>query len=355
MITDPRVFEDAYLPRELMHREGAVKELSRAFNPALDGTRADDVLIAGPSGVGKTVLVRHTLGKLEAYTAVDHTHIECLGTTTGEVLRTALREHRTSVDVALNTPVDELREQLRDAVDQPYILVLDEADTLPDTGTLAYVTHVPQVSVVAICHDAEHWLSRVPRSFRQSVSTPIRLERYSVDELSSILRARADQGIPPGIVTDDQLCTIADEVAGVARYGIQALRAATELATERGHHRIRDVDIDDSFERAQHRIRQANLRSLPVHHHALYALIHGAGEISATDLHARYEELSERVYYGHDLTPIGRRSRRNKLAKLQEYDLIGHEGTPQNRVYYVLDENIDPQIELQNLTNIKEL
>ena len=34
------------------------------------------------------------------------------------------------------------------------------------------------------------------------------------------------------------------------------------------------------------------------------------------------EELSERVYYGHDLTPIGKRSRRNKLAKLQEYDLI---------------------------------
>ena len=345
MITDARVFEDAYLPRELMYREGAVEELSRAFDPALDGVRADDVLIAGPSGVGKTVLARHTLGKLEAYAAVDHAHIECLGTTTGEVLRTALHEHRTPVDVALNTPVDELREQLRDAVDQPYILVLDEADALPNTETLEYVTHVPQVSVVAICHDAERWLSRVPQSFRQSVSTPIRLERYGVDELSSILRARADQGLPPDVVTDDQLCTIADEVAGVARYGIQALRSAAELATERGHHRIRDVDVDDSFERAQHRIRQANLRSLPFHHHTLYALIHGAGEISASDLHTRYEELSERVYYGHDLTPIGRRSRRNKIAKLQEYDLIEHEGPPQNRVYRVLDKDIEPPID----------
>jgi len=35
--------------------------------------------------------------------------------------------------------------------------------------------------------------------------------------------------------------------AGVARYGIQALRAAAELATERGHHRVRDVDVDDSW------------------------------------------------------------------------------------------------------------
>ena len=107
----------------------------------------------------------------------------------------------------------------------------------------------------------------------------------------------------------------------------------------------REGAVEDSFERAQHHIRQANLRLLPVHHHALYALIHDAGEISATDLHARYEELSERVYYGHDLTPIGRRSRRNKLAKLQEYDLIEHEGPPQNRVYSVLDDDIDPPVD----------
>ena len=345
MITDPRVFEDAYLPRELMHREGAVVELSRAFDPALDGEPADDVLIVGPSGVGKTVLARHTLGKLEAFAAVGHAHIECLGTTTGEVLRTALREHNTSVDVTLNTPIDELHEQLRNAVDQPYLLVLDEADALPDIETLEYVTRIPEVSVVAICHDAERWLSRVPQSFRRSVSTPIRLERYGVDELSSILRARADQGFPPDVITDDQLCTIANEVAGVARYGIQALPAAATLATERGHHRIRDVDVDDSFERARQRIRWANLRSLPFHHHALYTLIRRAGEITANDLHIRYEELSEHIYYGRDLTPIGRRSRRNKLTKLREYDLIEHKGPPQNRTYRVLDEDVESPLD----------
>ena len=72
---------------------------------------------------------------------------------------------------------------------------------------------------------------------------------------------------------------------------------------------------------------------------------HGAGEIPASELHARYEELSERVYYGHDLTPIGKRSRRNKLAKLQEYDLIEYEGPTQNRVYRVRDEAIEPPVD----------
>jgi len=71
MITDPRVFQDEYLPRELKHREGPVEELCRAFDPAVDGDQATDVLVAGPSGVGKTVLVRHTLGRLEQYADVD--------------------------------------------------------------------------------------------------------------------------------------------------------------------------------------------------------------------------------------------------------------------------------------------
>lgn len=93
MITDPRVFQDTHLPRELMHREGEVEELSLAFDPALDGHTAGDVLISGPSGVGKTVLARYTLAKLEQYVRVPHTHIRCLGESTGDILRTALREH----------------------------------------------------------------------------------------------------------------------------------------------------------------------------------------------------------------------------------------------------------------------
>lgn len=67
MIANPRIFADDHLPRELAHREGEVEELSLAFDPALDGQTAEDVLISGPSGVGKTVLARHTLAKLEQY------------------------------------------------------------------------------------------------------------------------------------------------------------------------------------------------------------------------------------------------------------------------------------------------
>lgn len=346
MIVDPRVFEDEYLPRELKHREGPVEELCRAFDPAVDGDQATDVLVAGPSGVGKTVLVRHTLGRLEQYADIDHAHIECLGVDTKDVLQAALRKHRAPVDVRDDADVEDLRDQLRETIRQPYILVLDEADALPDAEILDDVIDISGVSIVGICHDQERWLARVSDDVRRRLAAPIRLERYGVSELSSILRDRADQGLRRGAVDDEQLRTIADEVAGVARYGIQALRAAAEFASDRAHDQIEPDDVQDSFELARRRMRRSSLDSLPFHHHVLYGLIHQAGKLSASSLHEQYEELAEDVYFGRDLTPIGGRARRNKLSKLREYDLIDCQGPPQNRWYYVLDESIEAPVSL---------
>jgi len=349
MITDPRVFHDEYLPRELKYREGPVEEICRAFDPAVDGDQATDVLVAGPSGVGKTVLVRHTLNRLEQYADVDHAHIECLGADTEDVLQAALRKHRTPVDIYDDAGVKDLRDQLRETIRQPYILVLDEADALPDTGILDDIIDIAGVSIVGICHDQERWLARVSDDVRRRLAAPVRLERYGVSELSSILRDRADQGLRRDAVDDAHLRTIANEVAGVARYGIQALRAAAEFASDRSHGRIQKIDVADSFDRARRRIRRSSLDSLPFHHHLLYGLIHQSGKLSASALHEHYEMIAEEVYFGRDLTPIGGRARRNKLSKLREYDLIDCQGPPQNRRYYVLDESISPPVTLPSL------
>jgi len=61
MIIDPRVFEDVYLPRELIHRESEVGQLSRAFQPGLGGPALHNALISGASGVGKVLFTRYTV------------------------------------------------------------------------------------------------------------------------------------------------------------------------------------------------------------------------------------------------------------------------------------------------------
>lgn len=352
MIVRPEVFDDETPPPDLRHREHQVHQLIQLLHRGRTGS-AQGALITGPSGVGKTVLGKTVLEEFAREYGTRWTWIQALGKTTGDVFRDAIRA--AGGDVAGNTPNDELAGRLRRAIaGDDYLLLLDEGDDLAGTGTVGKLIAVPGVEVAVICHEPDDWLARAEADVRQYFhGGRVALERYRVDELTDILRDRAQVGLVDGVVTREQLETIADDVAGVARDGIQTLRAAAEISVERDHARIHDVDVDDAYERARSRIREANLRSLPYHHLVLYELIRDAGEITGRELHQRYEEVAERVYEGESRTPIGRRDRRNKLDKLREYDLINRDRLDHRWLYYATDEQISIPQEVRVIKNYR--
>jgi Cdc6-like AAA superfamily ATPase len=353
MIQSPRIFEDDRLPHDLLHRDAELQTLSRAWRPVLHDERAADILLSGPSGVGKTVLIRHGLNRLCDATDVSTAHVRCLGLTPGDILRSILGD--LGHDPAGNQPVDELRWILQDTIDGPLVVVLDEADGIAKNDALDHLVRIRQLALVVITHEPEQWLSDVSSPVRDRLvgkgSTQLRLERYGDPELADILERRADLGLRPDSVRREQLRAIAGQSVGVARDAIQTLRAAAENAEERGHGRILDDDVEDAYERARHRIREANLRSLPYHHQVLYALVQEAGSTPGADLHARYDAVADDAYRGTRWTPIGRRARRNKLRKLKEYDLIEIEGDGSGRQYTVQDEQISSHATI-NDTNL---
>ena len=354
MITDAAVFDDEQLPRRLLHREAAVDQLSRAWESALHSDQAHNVLIYGPSGVGKTALARHTLQRLTQHADIYSAHVESLGESMAGVVRSILHDLPGS-DPATNTPREDLCIELREHVNQPTIVILDEADDLPATDVLDRMADVDGLSFVAICHDREKWLSQVDSQLRRRLFLKdLALDRFSVNELADVLEARARRGLPSGVVTRGQLETIADDVAGVARKGIQALRQAALLAEERDHSEIRSDDVDDSYERAQRDILQKNLESLPFHHQLLYELIRVGGGLRAEELHDRYERVADDVYRGRGLTPISKRARRMKLSKLESYELISIYGKNRSTKYSPVDCLVSPDMSLQKLLNINQ-
>ncbi|GGL55276.1 Cdc6/Cdc18 family protein [Halocalculus aciditolerans] len=342
MILHPQVFTDEHLPRVLAHRGGPLAALEQAWRPTPYGQSLKDVLISGPSGVGKTVLARYALTELEDAHGIPWTHVKTMGDTTGDVLRNVLDAYPARVQIHGNEPVDDLVWTLRDVVTDPYVVILDESDDLPETDVLQALAGVAGIATVAIVHHPDEWLARVDH---WEAAEHVALDRYHVDELVDILRERADRGLEPGAVDDRQLESIADEVAGVARYGIQSLLAAARLAVNRGHTRILGADVRDSYALAREEIRASNLESLPFHHQVLYALMYELGDASAGDLHDYYDERAPAYYEGRTLAPIKRRERRKKLQKLIDYDLLAGEGQGKGRSYALVDGEVEPLVE----------
>ncbi|WP_372479473.1 hypothetical protein ACAH01_13030 [Halomicrobium sp. HM KBTZ05] len=167
---------------------------------------------------------------------------------------------------------------------------------------------------------------------------------HLVESEANVDDARARRELPSGVVTREQLVEIADEVAGVARKEIQALWQAALLVEERDHSEIGSDDVADSYERAQRYILEQNLGSLPFHHQLLYELIRVGGGLTAGELHERYEAVADDVFRERGLTPISERSRRLKLSKLEDYELIEVEGENRHRSYTVRDGNVKAPI-----------
>jgi len=340
MIADPQVFADEHVPEHLQHRESEVGVLARAFQAALAGERPDDVLVYGPHGVGKTVTIRHTFERLEKQADVDWAHIECMGKSTAGIVRAVLQA--LGIDRPRTTPQEDLCLALRERVDRPLVVVLDEGDELATTDALSRLADVPLVGLVPVVHDPDDLLAHLDdgRVRSRLLGTELGLDRYGVDELADILRPRVQEGL--GVAVDDTyLRRIADVAGGVAREAIQTLRMAAEIAAGEARP-IEGVTVRVAYERAQTRIRRHTLASMPLHHQVCYAIVWEADDLATSAFNDRYEAVATTVYGGTDRTPIGKRDRRNKLRKLDRYDLVEW---ADGRVRTV-DRGVQPQVDI---------
>ncbi|MFD1572479.1 AAA family ATPase, partial [Halorubrum laminariae] len=78
MITDARVLQQEFIPREIQHRDNEVNYLSSILEPITDGQSAEPILLYGPSGTGKTCIAQFILERLrENVVELDTQYVNC--------------------------------------------------------------------------------------------------------------------------------------------------------------------------------------------------------------------------------------------------------------------------------------
>ncbi len=58
ILVNEEALSESFTPDTLVHREGVIKEIARSLAPALHNKSINNLFIVGPTGVGKTVVLK---------------------------------------------------------------------------------------------------------------------------------------------------------------------------------------------------------------------------------------------------------------------------------------------------------
>lgn len=333
MLRDARCFQEWYVPDDIPHRNQELNQLARGLRPVQDGELGEPSLVTGPSGTGKTCIAKFSLDRLEENSFDVRTqYVNCWSENSQfSILYTILDGINRTVDVhRRSTPRDELLKRLQEFDEAQYVVVLDEVDMVEDDKVLYDLYRIQNITPILIANREEDLFAQLDDRLVSRLHSVRRLElqRYSIEELVSILQDRVECGLHPDLIDSEKLEIIADRAVGDARIAIGILRNAAREVDEGQHDRISAELIEQSVPEVKDELRKKDENRLTSHQQAVLDILREHGELRPGNLYDHYEEKVD--------DPKTDRTIRNYLQKMNDYDLIKAEGEKRARTYKAL-------------------
>ncbi|WP_434530095.1 Cdc6/Cdc18 family protein (plasmid) [Haloarcula sp. NS06] len=330
MITDARVLQPEFIPKEVQHRDAEVNYLSSVLNPITEEQRTDPALLHGPSGAGKTCIAQFLVEQLrEVVVDLNYQYVNCWEDHSRyKTLYRLLDGIGSTVDVhRQSTPKDVLLERLKESDETPYVVILDEVDQLEDKSLLYDLYRIPHLTMILISNDENGLFGPIDDRLNSRLTDceRIHFRSYHESELVSILGDRIRWGITDGVIDTSCVELIAANSGGDARIAIGILRRATRKAKDAPVDEITADIIQEETPEAKSEIRQRTVDRLTPDQKLLYNIITENAEITPQQLYNAYCCRAD--------DPKTKRMVRNYLSKLEHYNLITAEGNTKARIY----------------------
>jgi len=241
-----------YVPEKLVHREEHMSKLEMLFRPVFENGRSETAFLIGSVGTGKTATAKRFCDNLVQHGSKTGIPVECIivncrhKNTESAVLLSLVRHYDPAYSERGFSP-SEMLISLKKHIEKNksrVIIVLDEADImLKKSPNLIYqlsrfseesINRSVSLSIIMISQENIFDLldDASASTFRRS--NAIRFNKYTRNELRSIVEIRVEEALSTGSMNIDAIDLIADISSewGDARRAIELLDKAARIGEE---------------------------------------------------------------------------------------------------------------------------
>lgn len=225
-----------YVPKAMPYREMQQKRVAYCIQPLLQDQTGRNILIFGPSGIGKTAAVKWVFRDLEEETdAVEVFYINCWQKNTTFKIMTELC-HQMGYMFTQNKKTEELLSEVEKLVNKrTAVFCFDEIDKAEDFDFLySLLESIHKKTVILITNFKETLGQLDSRITSRLTPEVLEFRQYSPQETHGVLKVRVSYAFVQGVWSDDAFKIIADKCAELKdiRSGLYMLREAGLAAEE---------------------------------------------------------------------------------------------------------------------------
>jgi cell division control protein 6 len=288
---DRNVLSSHYIPDTLPHRDKEIERIMKTLSPVLKSKPPRNLFIYGKTGTGKTSVTKHVIDKLlqvkDKYkVAIDSVYVNCRMLNTKYQVLLKCAEFCNPRKNFIGFPFSVLMDAVIDYIKKDninFVVVLDEIDKVKNLDDLMYsLTRANEalesghVDIIGITNNVTFKKELDPRSRSALLEEEIVFPPYNAEQLQAILKQRVKLGFKDNTVTDAAVnlaSALAAQESGDARYALNLILKAGEMADEDGAKKINEIYVSRARKAVEEEIVYEMINNLPEHQKiVLYAI-----------------------------------------------------------------------------------
>ena len=251
LFLDTLALDLEYVPQIVPYRESQQKYIAECIKPLFNNRNGRNLFIHGPSGIGKTVAVKHIFNELNKETDdIATIYINCWKKDTEYKILKDICE-QINFKFITNKSSDELFEDVKKLLNRTSVVIcFDEIDKIQSNEIIySFLEDILRKTIIFISNDNK-WLLDLDSRIKSRLSLEmLEFKPYNYEETKGILNHRIDLAFVPNVFEKDTLKLVIDKTyeTNDIRSGIFLLKQSGDIAESKSSRKITHDHIKEAI------------------------------------------------------------------------------------------------------------